>query len=527
MTTPRLLPKGWTRPSGAMAKDAMMARAIQRRGSSASGGGGGSAGRAAPVIVKVVSGPRSRDNVIAVARYVARLGAQEWEGERRREDAEPLLFDEFGSDIPRAEVIEKVRKEWGLLEDWQHLSKEAEAWRDEHLDWKMLTQKARLKRVQARHLVVSVPTKNKTEDDQLTAAARAFVHEAFGWEGYQCVCAVHREHGESHVHVLVNTRCEDGGRLRFDKAGLYLDTLRETLAEHARAVGLDVEASRQTDRPELVDEVLAGEVSLAPPFDRADIRDGLEAVPARMRGMTRLAGRVPIWFNERAEEYAERLAPVAAPVKENGPGLFERLLGRKAAEPPPPPAIPDGPLRGLAERLRALGVFRDASGRDETMAALASYTEMAGEDKRLADWYLTHQPRAFGPVAAEAPQALAEDRDLARLMRALPPPKRRPPATAEARKDAQRRLETIHAARSWERDRIKIATNLVLLADAWERVDPDGVVGAAALRDRVDRLLHATPKQRQEAVERRIMVEAVERREALQKRRVRDRGRSR
>lgn len=71
---------------------------------------------------------------------------------------------------------------------------------------------------------------------------------------------MHHEHGEAHVHVLVDTKGEEGGRLRFDKAGLDLDGPRETLVD-AQAVGLDVQTPRQTDRCELVDDVLAGEAS--------------------------------------------------------------------------------------------------------------------------------------------------------------------------------------------------------------------------------------------------------------------------
>lgn len=187
---------------------------------------------------------------------------------------------------------------------------------------------------------------------------RGLVRETFARWGHPALWAVHREDGgHIHGHIIVRARSRDIGRgerrLRFDKTGRLIDALRHELAEQARSVGLDVEATRLADRWE---------------------RRGDETA---VRGQS--------WLRSRSGDRLRRLAP----------NWHARYVA--ASDTPPPPRSGSLPLElvsAIEQRLGELEAFRDLAA---TRQAVSRFAELVGEAASLAPWWLTRQPARFAP----------------------------------------------------------------------------------------------------------------------------------
>ena len=527
-----------------------MRRAVAGRVASALGAGRGT--RAAPVVVKSISGARHRGGLLALVRYVARL--REVDASTRDR---PVVRDETGRSLP-ASTAARLVEDWDLPADADNLSAAARRLAAEGRRLEELPPARRWRTVLARHYTFSVPLPRddlgevaEADVARLEAAVGEAVRETFGADGYPVLWAVHREHGgQVHAHVVARTVARDGRRLRHDREGLCFDRWREALAEGARHHGLDVEATRLADRPEVVDATLGGR-------RREDVMRPLPRWDAieRRRGEARLVERVPDWFGASGQEYGRRRGrrdlqralggrglPEAWRGEEDGGGLIGRLLRRRPAEEEAvmdilrrarvyaddqveaaarrliaaarrdrdaawrlvverperfgptrarrlsretaralDEALPrrqadrtseERPLERLAERLSVLRVWVDERGADRTREALAAWREMRREDRALADWYLRHQPIAFGPVTTLAGE-VRRDPEVRRLLRRIPVDRAAPEgAVRRGRADGDADVADLAHVAAAEKFAGRAARHLVQLAGAVERLWP-------------------------------------------------------
>lgn len=319
----------------------------------------------------------------------------------------------------------------------------------------------RFRDVRVRHVMMSVPVDSKARGRIVESAVARTVAQTFESWGFPSVWATHREHGK-HIHVHIAVRCDrpDGDRLSLDDR--VCDLLRTTLAENARALGLDTEGTRRVDRPEIFEKVRSGEARLHDQRSRADYRDGVDGLPREFREAVRLAQRVPEWFADFGGDFMSREADrkiemqlrrlrgrsASGDEDEHGgpPGRLhvpeddegDKSVGRLArlrsfftktpADQAPgrlPPDIPD-PGKPLAKRVRDLGLFKN----DEP--AMRSFMAMASEDKALAVWYLRHRPGLFGDVNPRKTRQASRDCALRAAARNLPSTRRPPVREAAA-----------------------------------------------------------------------------------------------
>lgn len=367
-------------------------------------------GRARPLVVKRVCGPRSPGAVASVARYIARDGAA-W----RREGVEAVpVFDEWGEEVPVGELTARLR-DWGLVPGAANLSPAARevaaadprglaavaAWPEDR----------RLRHVQAHHLVVSLVGPD-ADADALMVAGREAIQDLFvDASSRRVLWALHTDRpGRPHLHIVVKSQEERGrrARLRFDKAGETLDGLRATFARRLAALGLAVEASRREDRAELRDDILAGRAPL-----RVGWRHGATRSDEERPGASRrhdLAIETPLWFRAHGGEWLARQRreaqwrrKAAAQAKKTGrqyadllrsalpaePGTVGRLLrGRQVVRPE---------AQALLEALRPY--FRDPAAAVESYLQMAAEGDIGGKStKAMADWYLINRPSVFGEV---------------------------------------------------------------------------------------------------------------------------------
>lgn len=496
------------------------ARSIVRRRST-SALGPRPARRPSPVIVKLASAQRTHAAARAVVAYIARVRPSDQHepadrrGQRpRRRDPVPVVRDETGAVIGRDDLMAQLGS-WNLQAD-EHATPRARMlrrarasaeWRDgivgavEADDTRAMRRLMReagvpacatasvrricaqaaadiqagieerdlppaeaWRSVVARHLIYSVPVRHRGEVPLLEMAAAAAIVDSFTGPGHRCLWTLHIEHGrEPHVHVLVSNRDDLGRPLVFERDGLLLDSLRDSLAEHARLYGLDVEATRQADRPELVQAVVEGR-QLLPDSER------------------RLA--------ERAEAAGRRadLDPVIASLARRAPAWTVRFAGR------PPRRAAAAPDDAGYELLRT--ALEPVFG-DQLAGALESYIALRDEESGrrqqagrpatapFADWLLLHRPQTFAPARRRPDR----QRLRAALRRAPRPTPRVEPVDKEALLDtlrrAGRRVESTRALQQ-ERDVGKVVRHLVELAWHEETLigGAEGVDRAVALRDR-------------------------------------------
>lgn len=143
------------------------------------------------------------------------------------------------------------------------------------------------------------------------------------------------------------------------------------------------------------------------------------------------------------------------------------------------------PLRRLTERLAVLRVWVDDDGRNRTAEALRRWMDMRREDRTLADWYLRHQPIAFGPVSTMVGE-VRRDPEVHRLLRLVPVEGRPAEGAGRGRADKDADVADLANVAAAGRFTMRSARHLVQLAGAVERLWPEDyerLRQAIALRD--------------------------------------------
>lgn len=451
------------------------------RSSSALSGGSPPGGRSRPVIVKSVSAAHSRTAAVAMASYIARLDG------RATRDTMPKVHDHDGLPVA-SDRVRQVLATWGLTPDRENLSLMARRRQEEGRGVSDLPPHLRYRRVQARHFVLSAPVE-AGEIPLFEVAVAATVRDTFTSWGHQSLWALHLEHGkEVHAHVLIRAEREGGGRLRMQRDGAILDGLRETLAENCRAVGLDVEATRRGDRPEL----------LQMGRESADARGVTPYNGEGRLGLAEKIGRVaPDWL---VADGVTMLSRIADREKRRRRGLTGDVTVSVSETGDEGGAQVTGPYAPLYRRLRELRVYDDIGGRDGVVDALWAMDRLRREEwsrragrvgKRatstpLAYWLLRRQPVAFGAVTTAA-RRLRSDPEILAALKSLPPPGPHQPRLAPGTTPAEqvRLSEYLHLARE-ARDTARRRRELVLLARGLELGFPmnhEAMSRAIRLRD--------------------------------------------
>lgn len=390
-----------------------------------------SAGRgrpARPVIVKAISAVKSQASVRAMVRYVARLGQQR-DGAPMKDplmpdlviaDARPVVRDETGRRLTDAE-LRRLHREWDLIPDDQNTTRRPRASTSTPSD-----REAGLRHVQVRHYVLSAPIEQEEQIGALERAAGDFALETFGAWGHRCVWTMHREHAYPHVHLLVKAAAdeepEDDGRpsrrrrLRSDRAGLFLDGLRESWAERCRRHGLAVDASRIADRPEEVKAILEFRRSPpeSPPSRRAlERRQVWSDEDAARSSWAELADRAPNWWATHGDRMLQRqvrrdrskgsgrrpvddlpwpwLVQGDASPEPTPSGWWDRVLSGFA-----PPLGTSGPARGALERELDRRMVWTGPGGSDLGAPLNRFLDLGSTDPELAVRLLVEVPQRFG-----------------------------------------------------------------------------------------------------------------------------------
>jgi hypothetical protein len=433
-------------------------------------------------VVKVVSrGRKSRSGVAALVRYVERSSE-----EFARQGRKPLtLVDEAGDVVESGAA---ALKGWGLAADLDNLSPGArralEVSGPEAV--RLMDERDRLRHVQGWHIIFGVPSGRGPESSghdggidvermvRLDAALRGTVREAFGERGHRTLSAIHDDGAQLHGHVVVQALSSRGRRLRFDKQGDAVDSLREIFVRHARSCGLSVTAERRVDRREVLARVLAGKEPLRASRSETQVRRG-SRVPAVV---------TPHWYLREGEGYEKR-----------APG-FDAALAARGRRPPAgagaAPARKRVP-RNLPSELVPL-YERMAECFADPARALDSWWRMATEGAHrrrddgargsgrvvwempnlaYAKWFLRKRPVAFGDVLPGA-FGLAGDRAFQQLLRKVRPPMRadvqrqqagqRGGLDAEVLGAALRRSQSARSQRRQRRERVRAAWQLERLA---------------------------------------------------------------
>ncbi|WP_148293824.1 hypothetical protein [Azospirillum sp. B4] len=423
--------------------------------------------------------------------YIARMD------NRGKGDELPRVFDGDGLPVAREDVPAKFRQ-WGLTPDAENLSPAARRRREEGRAMTDMPPAARYRNVQARHFVLSAPI-GPEQAGQFEAALGATVRDTFAAWGHPTLWAVHVEHGrEIHGHVIIKNLRDSGGRLRMRRDGAVLDGLRETLARHCRAVGLDVEATRRADRPEMQRGLVA--LGAAPDGASPWNSEGRQPIFERLRELA------PDWMVQDGFTMLGRIAARGARRRQglppDPPRGVDHLQGAGEPVHPSDHHVADGlaPYEQLARRLQALGVFRNDEDRDRTWQALASFDRLRREEwwqrrdtvgrraqrTPFSNWMLLNQPIALGPVTSAA-RRMNRDAEIRAALAALPEPGPHQPRrmAGVVGSDPLSLAEQLRAAEA-ARDVAESRRQLLVLARGLElgfQGDPEALTRAIRLRD--------------------------------------------
>jgi len=298
----------------------------------------------------------------------------------------------------------------------------------------------------------------------------------FTERGHRCLWALHRDkeaEGRLHAHVVVVALSDGGQRIRCDKKGDYLYSMRVELAANLRSTGLDYIATRREDRYFLRQEVLAGHKPL---------RENLTQGQIKSCGGD-LAKRAPIWWRQFGEDVIatwanrnKRRRQIARVVASTTVvrALQDRGVARDRESVNPEylshfdalAAIYEDPL-DAGERWFSLaceGGFRDGNG------------DIHRPNRALANWYLMNKPETFGRLRHPG-RNLRSDPSLKWLLSSvqlpLPPEERQlVEPMSKAPSDIPSRPQ-----RWIERDRLQVEASLARVADlAKNRGAPQKIV---------------------------------------------------
>ena len=213
----------------------------------------------APLIFKVLPAIKSRDQVIATARDIARLS-----GRHMKAGIEPgVIYDEAACpvyegypppDVARA-LLDEALKLWHLKPDEQNLSTTARALlaSGDHDALKALPKGDRLRHRQAYQIIISVRASHDTTDgERLLEAVGDAVIDVFGGCGYRAFYALNTtgEHPNVRLLVCAQNRRPPYPRLRFSRYGGELRAMKQVFVERAREWSLNVVVPTRQTRSE-------------------------------------------------------------------------------------------------------------------------------------------------------------------------------------------------------------------------------------------------------------------------------------
>jgi hypothetical protein len=431
------------------------ARELLRIGGRSSAGSGrpGGLARASPTstasggrtrsnetVLKVISWTKAQRAPLAQAKYAARTR------ERDPADASLTMSNEEGRTLSGSEVEAEIRS-WELKADSENLSPAAE--RVAARERAAMTDRDRLQKRQAAHLIFSIPAHARADADRLERTVREALAETLGEGGFRYVYTIHTDHSSRpHAHIIVKAQSEpfrtaSGAtatrQLRLGPS--ELEAMRQVFTRHAQEQGSNVVATRREDREELRHEILAGRAPL-----RAN--KNLHQTTRHTRQGRTFEHHAPQWYAAHGFDYERRrlaaagVGPAAsasaevAPEKHAG-GLLGRLMSRLGVtrERETPDARSEAQNGASVER-RAGGYFRNfenyRKGTEGTEARISahftathrdpegateSFRLMLREAPRLALWAANNHPIAFGEPTGDAGPGL-QSSDLRAALRA-------------------------------------------------------------------------------------------------------------
>ena len=348
------------------------------------------------VIVKAAGRPKHRQGVRDLIRYVGRLRKADRDAGHH---GRITMYDELGNAYEGDRVFEAL-DQWELESDERNLSRQARTLigsgrRSEALK---LGLRQRLRNIQAWHFVWSITSgeaKTVEDTEKFRKAAIATIDRLFTANGFHVLWGIHSDcPGRPHAHVAVKALSRFGGRIRCDRHGDYLFSMRVELAKNLVAVGLDFDASRREDRFRTRLEIMRGREPLRPRRHMLECR----------QGPRKLSFQAPTWFQTHGEAYIKRHGKARKARKENPWSWWGRLLPGRSPEAEK--MVPHG----------LLPVFRQLEGAfHDPVRALSSWLCLAidgahwdadGEpvypNRALANWYLRKRPLAFGEITPVA-----------------------------------------------------------------------------------------------------------------------------
>lgn len=420
------------------------------------------------VVVKSADGPpKTIAAVRALVRYVARLDAS---GNRKPNQPPVHVFDGYGREITPATLLTELET-WNLFSNHDNRSKKAReaAAQGDRQAIREMSSRERYRNVQAWHFIWSIHAGDDPDlnAERLRAAALVTVERQFTERGHRVLWGIHRDKdndGRLHAHVVVEALSRNGDRIRCDKYGDYLYSMRVELASNLRATGLDYIATLREDRYSLRQEILAGKEPLRKNLTLAQIKSG----------GGELSQCVPEWWGCFGEEVLENWARAGKPRSRLVEMIGATRLGKN---------MRTRDLVKERDRVRApyqpifdqlVDVFQDphdALGLWHLMAQEGSRLRGDGTadhpNRRLAIWYLVNRPETFGSLCLEGP-SLKTNRMLKWLLQRVELPVSNDRRDHQAISgDSMKQVDVLNFSRI-KRDRSKVKVSLLRVAQIAE-----------------------------------------------------------
>lgn len=331
------------------------------------------------VVVKVVSWQKSRRAVASLARYVTRT-------------REGPANDNDGADEP----IEATTDDGRVLKGRAAIDAELGAWQlrmaseNRSRAWRQATRAARAEMTEADalayrqsvHVMVSLPASLGAHEAELRQAVAESLSENFGAAGYRYIWAIHTDGGRPHAHVVIRARSTPGAipgdrpqQLRLHRE--HIQGLRTDVASRLRERGVNIQATRRIDRPDLAPAIHAGR---EPPRRN----DTLAQRVANDRHDA-VEKQAPRWYATHGLDYERRLVGRG----DHPPGkLFRRR--EATAEWPATSAVGHAAVEGLREHLAA--TYVNPARAEQRLADLVT------ESRPLAEWAVAKHPELIGSM---------------------------------------------------------------------------------------------------------------------------------
>lgn len=322
------------------------------------------------MLVKVISSTRSRNQAGNLVRYVARV--------REGDQSEPRvsLYAGTGDQLLDGESLDFSQSKKAAQAVFENFGLE--------YDSENVTADGQLKSPIIYHLTASYPVvENLKQVAAVEQAVGAAVQDLFQSKGYPAIWAMHNcprasepdhrgdGHGDVHVHILVRARSDNPhkDRLRFDRSDL--EALRSVFTFYGQDAGLDVEASRVSDRQDVRDWVARDDVA----FGRVN--------SGRYDGLGNLSVRAPGWDQTVRSKYPapERAAYFDAAFE------LDPIEGQKQES--------DERVDPVVQRI-FMESYEDPAAAAHRWYLLRAELKSRERKDSLAHWYLKHQPGVYG-----------------------------------------------------------------------------------------------------------------------------------